>query len=260
MSLNGWFQIALFCAVVVALARPLGGYMSRVFTGERTLLSPVLSPVERGLYRVAGIDAEQEQHWLAYASAMLAFHVLGFLTLYALLRVQALLPFNPDGQAGVAPDLAFNTATSFVTNTNWQSYGGETTLSYLTQMLGLTHQNFLSAATGIALAVALVRGFSRASAKTVGSFWVDVTRTTLYVLLPLCMVLTLFYVWQGIPPDAFRRRRGDHSGGREADPRGRPRGEPGRHQDAGHQWRRRSSTPTPRIRSRTPPRSRTSFR
>ncbi|MHC2016945.1 potassium-transporting ATPase subunit KdpA [Methylobacterium sp. CM6247] len=199
MSLNGWFQIALFCAVVVALARPLGGYMSRVFTGERTLLSPVLSPVERGLYRIAGINAEQEQHWLAYALAMLAFHVLGFLSLYALLRVQALLPFNPDGQAGVAPDLAFNTATSFVTNTNWQSYGGETTLSYLTQMLGLTHQNFLSAATGIALAVALVRGFSRASAKTVGSFWVDLTRTTLYLLLPLCMVLTLFYVWQGIP-------------------------------------------------------------
>ncbi|KQO66500.1 MULTISPECIES: potassium-transporting ATPase subunit KdpA [Methylobacterium] len=199
MTLNGWFQIALFCAVVVALARPLGGYMTRVFTGERTLLSPVLAPVERGLYRVAGINASQEQHWLAYALTMLTFHVLGFLALYGLLRFQAVLPFNPDGQSAVAPDLAFNTSTSFVTNTNWQSYGGETTMSYLTQMLGLTHQNFLSAATGIALAVALVRGFSRASAKTVGSFWVDLTRTTLYVLLPLCMVLTLFYVWQGIP-------------------------------------------------------------
>ena len=199
MTLNGWFQIALFCAVVVALARPLGGYMTRVFTGERTLLSPVLAPVERGLYRVAGINASQEQHWLAYALTMLTFHVLGFLALYGLLRFQAVLPFNPDGQSAVAPDLAFNTSTSFVTNTNWQSYGGETTMSYLTQMLGLTHQNFLSAATGIALAVALVRGFSRASAKTVGSFWADLTRTTLYVLLPLCMVLTLFYVWQGIP-------------------------------------------------------------
>ena len=199
MTINGWIQIALFCAVVLALARPLGGYMTRVFTGERTLLSPVLAPIERGLYRVAGINSAQEQHWLAYALSMLAFHVLGFLALYALLRLQAVLPFNPDGQSAVAPDLAFNTSTSFVTNTNWQSYGGETTMSYLTQMLGLTHQNFLSAATGIALAVALVRGFSRASAKTVGSFWVDLTRTTLYVLLPLCMVLTLFYVWQGIP-------------------------------------------------------------
>jgi potassium-transporting ATPase potassium-binding subunit len=199
MTLNGWFQIALFCAVILALARPLGGYMTRVFAGERTVLSPVLAPVERGLYRVAGIDAAQEQHWLAYALAVLSFHALGFLALYALLRVQALLPFNPDGQSAVAPDLAFNTAVSFLTNTNWQSYGGETTMSYLTQMLGLTHQNFLSAATGIALAVALVRGFSRASARTVGSFWVDLTRTTLYVLLPLCVVYTLFLVSQGIP-------------------------------------------------------------
>ncbi|GJE56899.1 potassium-transporting ATPase subunit KdpA [Methylobacterium thuringiense] len=199
MTINGWIQIALFCAVVLTLARPLGGYMTRVFTGERTFLSPVLAPVERGLYRVAGIDARQEQHWLSYALAMLAFHVLGFLALYALLRFQAVLPFNPDGQSAVAPDLAFNTAASFVTNTNWQNYGGETTMSYLTQMLGLTHQNFLSAATGIALAVALVRGFSRASAATVGSFWVDLTRTTLYVLLPICVVYTLFLVSQGIP-------------------------------------------------------------
>ncbi|MCJ2033374.1 potassium-transporting ATPase subunit KdpA [Methylobacterium sp. J-068] len=199
MTLNGWFQIALFCAVIVALARPLGGYMTRVYTGERTFLSPVLAPVERGLYRVAGIHGGQEQSWLAYALALLTFHVLGFLALYGLLRFQAVLPFNPDGQSAVAPDLAFDTSASFVTNTNWQSYGGETTMSYLTQMLGLTHQNFLSAATGIAVAVALVRGFSRASAKTVGSFWVDLTRTTLYVLLPLCTVYTLFLVSQGIP-------------------------------------------------------------
>jgi len=199
MTLNGWSQIALFCAVVLALARPLGGYMTRVFAGERTILSPLLAPVEGGLYRAAGIDARHEQPWLAYALAMLAFHVLGFLALYGLLRVQALLPFNPDGQAAVAPDLAFNTAVSFLTNTNWQSYGGETTMSYLTQMLGLTVQNFLSAATGIALAMALVRGFARASAKTVGSFWVDLTRATLYVLLPLCVVYALFLVWQGVP-------------------------------------------------------------
>jgi K+-transporting ATPase ATPase A chain len=199
MTLNGWSQIALFCAVVLALARPLGGYMTRVFAGERTILSPLLAPVEGGLYRAAGIDARHEQPWLAYALAMLAFHILGFLALYGLLRVQALLPFNPDGQAAVAPDLAFNTAASFLTNTNWQSYGGETTMSYLTQMLGLTVQNFLSAATGIALAMALVRGFARASAKTVGSFWVDLTRATLYVLLPLCVVYALFLVWQGVP-------------------------------------------------------------
>ncbi|GEO98799.1 potassium-transporting ATPase subunit KdpA [Methylobacterium haplocladii] len=199
MTLNGWIQIALFCATVLALVKPLGAYMARVFDGERTLLSPVLVPVEDGLYRLAGIDARQEQGWLGYGLAMLAFHILGFLALYALLRFQAVLPFNPAGQGAVAPDLAFNTSASFVTNTNWQNYGGESTLSYLSQMLGLTHQNFLSAATGIALAMALIRGFSRSSAKTVGSFWVDLTRCTLYVLLPLCVVYALFLVFQGMP-------------------------------------------------------------
>ncbi|MCP2079947.1 UNVERIFIED_ORG: K+-transporting ATPase ATPase A chain [Methylorubrum zatmanii] len=199
MTLNGWMQIALYGAVVLALVRPLGGYMTRVFDGERTLLSPALAPIERGLYRVSGIDARQEQTWLGYAGAMVLFNVAGFVLLYALLRLQALLPFNPAEQAAVAPDLAFNTATSFVTNTNWQSYGGETTLSYLSQMLGLTHQNFVSAASGMAVAVALIRGFARASTKTLGSFWVDMTRATLYVLLPLCTVLALFYVSQGMP-------------------------------------------------------------
>jgi potassium-transporting ATPase potassium-binding subunit len=199
MTLNGWIQIALYCAVVLALVKPLGSYMTRVFTGERTFLSPVLGPVERGLYRVSGIDARQEQHWLAYTGAVILFHVLGFAVLYAILRLQAVLPLNPADQAAVAPDLAFNTSTSFITNTNWQSYGGETTLSYLSQMLGLTHQNFLSAATGIAVAVALIRGFARASSGTIGSFWVDVTRATLYVLLPICIPYTLFLVWQGMP-------------------------------------------------------------
>ena len=199
MTLNGWMQIALYGAVVLALVRPLGGYMTRVFDGERTLLSPALAPIERGLYRVSGIDARQEQTWLGYAGAMVLFNVAGFVLLYALLRLQALLPLNPAEQAAVAPDLAFNTATSFVTNTNWQSYGGETTLSYLSQMLGLTHQNFVSAASGMAVAVALIRGFARASTKTLGSFWVDMTRATLYVLLPLCTVLALFYVSQGMP-------------------------------------------------------------
>jgi len=199
MTPNGWIQIALFCAVVVALVKPLGWYMTRVFTGERTPLSRVLAPVERGLYRAAGIDERHEQTWLGYGLAMLAFHVLGFVLLYAVLRLQDVLPLNPMGQSAVAPDLAFNTAASFVTNTNWQNYGGESTLSYLSQMLGLTHQNFLSAATGIALAVALIRGFARASARTVGSFWVDLTRCTLYVLLPICLVYALFLVSQGMP-------------------------------------------------------------
>ncbi len=199
MTLNGWIQIALYCAVVLALVKPLGLYMTRVFNGERTFLSPVLAPVERGLYRAAGLDARQEQTWLGYAGALVAFHMLGFLVLYGILRLQTLLPLNPMGQGEVAPDLAFNTTTSFITNTNWQSYGGESTLSYLSQMLGLTHQNFLSAASGIAVAVALIRGFSRASTRTLGSFWVDVTRAVLYVLLPICVVYTLFLVWQGIP-------------------------------------------------------------
>ncbi|WP_279359902.1 potassium-transporting ATPase subunit KdpA [Methylobacterium indicum] len=199
MTLSGWLQIALFCAIVLALVKPLGLYMTRVFTGASTPLSPVLRPVERGLYRLAGIDEAHEQHWLTYAGAMLVFHAAGFALLYGILRLQGLLPFNPADQGAVAPDLAFNTAASFVTNTNWQNYGGESTLSYLSQMLGLTHQNFLSAATGIALAVALIRGFARASARTVGSFWVDLTRCTLYVLLPLCIVYTLFLVWQGVP-------------------------------------------------------------
>jgi K+-transporting ATPase ATPase A chain len=199
MTVLGWIQIVLFCAIVVALVLPLGAYMTKVFNGERTLLSPVLGPVERGIYAAAGLDETHEQHWLAYAVSMLLFHVFGFLILYAILRLQGMLPFNPAEMGAIAPDLAFNTSVSFLTNTNWQNYGGESTVSYLTQMLGLTHQNFLSAATGIALAVALIRGFARASARTVGSFWVDLTRCTLYVLLPLCVVLTLFYVWQGVP-------------------------------------------------------------
>ncbi len=199
MTAIGWIQIFLFCAIIVALVKPLGWYMTRVFNGEWTLLSPLLRPIEVAIYWIGGVDEKREQHWVTYALAMLFFHVGGFLILYAVMRLQAALPFNPAGQSAVAEDLAFNTAISFITNTNWQNYGGESTMSYLVQMLGLTHQNFLSAATGIALAVALIRGFSRASVRTVGNFWVDVTRTTLYVLLPICIVYTLFLVWQGIP-------------------------------------------------------------
>ncbi|MBR1228690.1 MULTISPECIES: potassium-transporting ATPase subunit KdpA [unclassified Bradyrhizobium] len=199
MTVIGWIQIFLYCAIVVALVKPLGWYMTRVFNGESTFLSPVLRPVERGLYWIGGVDEKREQHWLTYTVAMLLFHVGGFLIIYGLMRLQALLPFNPQDQSAVAPDLSFNTAISFITNTNWQNYGGESTLSYLVQMLGLTHQNFLSSATGIALAVALIRGFSRSSMRTIGNFWVDVTRCTLYVLLPICVVYTLFLVWQGMP-------------------------------------------------------------
>ncbi len=199
MTVNGWIQILVFLALVVAVTRPLGGFMTRVFTGERTLLSPILGPIERALYRLAGVDERTEQHWVTYAVSMLLFSAAGMLLLYALQRLQAVLPLNPLGMAAVPADLAFNTAASFTTNTNWQNYGGETIMGHLVQMAGLTFHNYVSAATGIALAVALVRGFARASARTVGNFWVDLTRCTLYVLLPLCIVYALFLVWQGVP-------------------------------------------------------------
>ncbi len=199
MSVIGWIQIILYCAIIVAIVPLLGGYMTRVFNGERTILSPVLRPVERALYAIGGVNERHEQHWLMYTVGMLLFHVGGFAILYALMRFQDRLPFNPADQSAVAPDLAFNTAISFITNTNWQNYGGESTMSYLVQMLGLTHQNFLSAATGIVLAVALIRGFARASMNTIGNFWVDITRCTLYILMPICVVFALFLVWQGMP-------------------------------------------------------------
>jgi K+-transporting ATPase ATPase A chain len=203
MTTTGWIQILLFCAIIVALTPVLGGYMTRVFNGERTFLSPVLRPIEAAMYWAGGVDEKREQHWLTYTIAMLLFHAGGFLIIYAILRLQDVLPFqaqlNPAGQSAVAADLTFNTAISFITNTNWQNYGGEGTMSYLSQMLALAHQNFLSAATGIVLAVALIRGFARASGKTVGNFWVDITRCTLYILLPICIVYTIFLVWQGMP-------------------------------------------------------------
>ena len=199
MTFSGWIQIALFIAIVVALAKPFGGFMTRVFAGERTWLTPLLRPVEQLFYSLAGIDDRADQHWTVYSVSMLLFNFVGFLALYALQRVQGSLPLNPQGLSDVAPDLAFNTAVSFVTNTNWQSYAGETTMSYLTQMLGLAVQNFVSAATGIALAVALIRGFSRRSAQGIGNFWVDLTRSTLYSLLPVSLVAGLFLDWQGVP-------------------------------------------------------------
>src|ERR1700731_2768152 len=199
MTLIGWIQILIYCAIIIAITPVLGGYMTKVFGGERTFLSPVLHPVEVVIYKIAGVNEWREQGWLMYTVGMLLFHVGGFLILYALMRLQAGLPFNPAEQSAVGEDLSFNTAMSFITNTNWQNYGGESTMSYLVQMLGLTHQNYLSAATGIVLAIVLIRGFARASFKTVGNFWVDVTRCTLYVLLPICVPYALFLVWQGIP-------------------------------------------------------------
>ncbi len=199
MTANGWAEITIYFVVLTALVVPLGRFMARVFEGERTFLSPVFRPVEAILYRAAGVDERREQHWLTYTVAMLLFNAAGFLLVYALQRLQALLPLNPAGMSAVAPDLAFNTAVSFTSNTNWQNYGGESTMSYLTQMAALTTQNFVSAATGIALAIALIRAFARASGKTVGNFWVDLTRCTLYVLLPLAFIGALFLVWQGVP-------------------------------------------------------------
>jgi potassium-transporting ATPase potassium-binding subunit len=199
MTISGWVQIALFGVIVILITRPLGGYLTRVFAGEGTFLTPVLRPVERVIYWCCGVDEREEQHWLTYAVAVLFFSVVGFLSLYALQRLQWYLPFNPQDQTGVEPSSAFNTSVSFVTNTNWQSYVPETTMSYLVQMAGLTVHNFVSAATGIAMALALIRAFVRREAKTIGNFWVDLTRCTLYLLIPISVVGALVLVWQGVP-------------------------------------------------------------
>ncbi|QCI98780.1 potassium-transporting ATPase subunit KdpA [Agrobacterium larrymoorei] len=199
MTILGWLQISLLFVAVLLAVKPLGLYMAKVFSGERTWLSPVLSPVERGLYAAAGVDMKKEQGWLGYTLSMLVFSIASFLALYAILRLQAVLPFNPQGFANVPPDLAFNTAVSFVTNTNWQNYAGESTMSNFSQMAGLTVQNFLSAAVGMALAIAFTRAFVRSQASTLGNFWVDMTRATLYVLLPLAVVVALAFVAMGLP-------------------------------------------------------------
>ncbi len=199
MTIVGWAQIALILAAVIAAAIPLGGYIARVLAGERVFLAPILAPVERAFYRLAGVDPAREQSWFVYTMAMLAFSIVGFTSLYALQRLQSLLPLNPQGFDGVPADLAFNTSLSFITNTNWQNYSGETTMSHLTQMLGLTVHNFVSAATGLAMAFALVRGFARAELSTVGNFWVDLTRGTLYLLLPISVVIALAMVTLGVP-------------------------------------------------------------
>jgi K+-transporting ATPase ATPase A chain len=199
MTANGWLQIVLYSIIIIALTKPLGGYMTRVFQGERTFLSLVLRPIERAIYAICRVGENEEQHWTIYAVAMLLFSFAGFVVLYLLQRLQGVLPFNPQHDPGVSQHLAFNTSISFVTNTNWQSYVPETTYGYFVQMAGLTVHNFVSAATGIVLALALIRGFARRCAKSLGNFWVDITRCVLYVLLPISIVVALFFIWQGVP-------------------------------------------------------------
>jgi len=193
-----WLQIGLYLVVLLLLVKPLGSFMAKVYQGERTFLSPVLSPVERFIYRITGVKPQEEMNWKMYAFAMLLFSLVGLVTLYGLQRLQAILPLNPQKLGAVAPDLAFNTSVSFNSNTNWQSYGGETTMSYLTQMLGLAVHNFLSAAIGMAVLIALIRGFVRHSAETIGNAWVDMTRSILYILIPLSLILAVVLVSQGV--------------------------------------------------------------
>jgi len=198
MTVNGWLQIIVYLAVLLVLTKPVGIFMARVFNRERTFLDPVLRPLERLLYRLTLVDEEHDMKWTEYAFSMLLFSGVSMLVLYLIERVQQILPLNPQKFAGVAPDLAFNTAASFTTNTNWQNYGGEATMSYLTQMAGLAYHNFASAAVGIALAIAFIRGIARREKETIGNFWVDLTRTTLWVLLPACIVYALLLVSQGV--------------------------------------------------------------
>jgi K+-transporting ATPase ATPase A chain len=198
MTVIGWLQIIAYLVVLIALVKPLGLFMARVYQGERTFLDPALRPVERLIYRIAGIDLNDEMNWKKYAAAVLVFSLICFVFLYLLQRIQGQLPLNPQGLAGPSPDLSLNTAISFMTNTNWQNYGGETTLSYLTQMIGLTVQNFVSAASGMAILVAFIRGFTRQTTTSLGNFWIDLTRGVIYILLPLSVVVGLALVSQGV--------------------------------------------------------------
>ncbi len=198
MTANGYLQLALYLVALIGFGWPLGLYMARVYRDELPGFVRWLKPVERGIYRICGIKADDDMPWTRYAFAALAFNLMGLLAVYALQRLQGALPLNPEGLAATTADLAFNTAVSFATNTNWQSYGGETTMSYLTQMLGLTVQNFVSAASGMAVLVALMRGFVRKEANGIGNFWVDMTRSTLYILLPLSLALSIALVGQGV--------------------------------------------------------------
>src|ERR1700756_1889009 len=197
MTANGWFQILFFLALIFLVTKPMGVFMAKVFNRERTFMDPVLRPIEKLLYRVTGVEENHEMRWTEYAVSMLSFSLVSMLVLYLMERVQGFLPFNPQKFGAVSPaHLAFNTAASFTTNTNWQNYSGETTMSYFPQMAGLAFHNFASAAVGVTLAVALIRGLTRRSARHLGNFWVDVTRCCLYILLPICFVFAIFLVWQ----------------------------------------------------------------
>jgi K+-transporting ATPase ATPase A chain len=198
MTLNGWLQLILYFVVLLVLAKPLGTFMARVYDGQSTRLDRIIGPIERLIYRLSGVNPQTEMNWKTYALAMLLFNLFGLIAVYLLQRLQGALPLNPQGLSAVSPDSSFNTAVSFATNTNWQGYGGETTMSYLTQMLALTVQNFVSAATGMAIVVALIRGLRVRSAQTIGNFWVDLVRTTLYILLPLALIVAVILVSQGV--------------------------------------------------------------
>src|ERR1019366_3171289 len=199
MTINGWMQIVVFLALILAITKPLGVFMAKVFSRERTFLDPAVRPIERLLYRVTGVDEEYEMRWTEYAFSMLLFSGASMLLLYLIERAQQVLPWlNPQKFAGVPPALAFNTAASFTTNTNWQNYPGEATMSYFTQMAGLAYHNFASAAVGIALAIAFIRGIARKEKETIGNFWVDMTRATLWILLPLCVLFSFALISQGV--------------------------------------------------------------
>src|ERR1700689_5239523 len=199
MSVNGWLQFAIYSVVLLATVRPVGAYMARVLEGESTWLNPVLRPFQRLIYKLCGVNTEEEMNWREYAFAMLGFSAVTLVLTYVIERVQAHLPLNPFHVANVGTDLAWNTAASFTTNTNWQFYTPEATMSYLTEMVGLATHNFWSAAAGIVVAVALIRGIKRTSSATIGNFWVDMTRTLLYILAPACIIYALLLVWQGVP-------------------------------------------------------------
>lgn len=198
MTVNGWLQIIVYLIILILLVKPLGLFMAKVYQGERTFLSPVISPFERLIYRLSGVNSEEEMDWKKYSVSMLLFSLIGFIFLYLLQRMQGYLPLNPTGMGAVSGDSSLNTAVSFITNTNWQGYGGETTMSYLTQMVGLTVQNFISAAAGLAILIAFIRGFTRHNTHDLGNFWVDMTRSTLYILLPLSILVAILLVSQGV--------------------------------------------------------------
>ena len=234
----GFSRFFSYTAVIIALAKPMGAFMAKVFAGERTWLHRIFRPVETAIYKICGIDEAAEQHWTRYAGSVLAFSAVSLLFTYLILRLQQWFPWNPAGLANVGEHLSWNTAVSFTSNTNWQSYSPEQTMSYLSEMVALATHNFFSAAAGIAVAIAVIRGFSRHSTRTLGNFWVDFTRCTLYILLPISIVAALLLCSQGVIQNLEPVHQGHHARRHGANHRARSRGFAGSHQDAGHEWRR----------------------